>query len=180
MESSIVSICLELFNSPLPSSIIDPVGGCGTTTSGGTESILMACKAYRDFARKERGIVEPEMVVPRSAHAAFSKASEYFGIKIHYVEVDKVTRKVDIRGVKRAINGNTVMLVGSAVRRFRFLLSSLSTECLPPLLPALIAQLPRRRYRRYVIRLFPPLPFVPDHLSSQISRLSPLSQSSTD
>lgn len=32
-------------------------------TSGGTESILMACKAYRDMAH-ERGIKHPEMYVP--------------------------------------------------------------------------------------------------------------------
>jgi len=37
----------------------DDVGGC--TTSGGTESILMAMKAYRDFARNERGIQNPEV-----------------------------------------------------------------------------------------------------------------------
>lgn len=34
----------------------------GKVTSGGTESILMACKAYRDMAY-ERGIKHPEMYV---------------------------------------------------------------------------------------------------------------------
>ena len=44
-------------------------------TSGGTESCLMACKAYRDLARAERGIVRrPNMVVPCTAHVAFDKA----------------------------------------------------------------------------------------------------------
>lgn len=60
-------MCLSLFNSPLPSSAIDEAGGAGTTTSGGTESILMACKAYRDRARVERGITEPEMYVASSS-----------------------------------------------------------------------------------------------------------------
>ncbi|GAA5964902.1 hypothetical protein JCM21900_002430 [Sporobolomyces salmonicolor] len=114
MDSEIVSMCLTLFNSPLPTSAVDENGGAGTTTSGGTESILMACKAYRDRARAEYGITEPEMVVPISAHAAFDKASKYFGIKIHHIPVDSKTRKVDIRRVKRAINPNTIMLVGSA------------------------------------------------------------------
>ncbi|GAA5939333.1 hypothetical protein JCM1841_002938 [Sporobolomyces salmonicolor] len=114
MDSEIVSMCLTLFNSPLPTSAVDENGGAGTTTSGGTESILMACKAYRDRARAEYGITEPEMVVPISAHAAFDKASKYFGIKIHHIPVDPKTRKVDIRRVKRAINPNTIMLVGSA------------------------------------------------------------------
>jgi glutamate/tyrosine decarboxylase-like PLP-dependent enzyme len=44
---------LELYNAP--------VGAGGTTTSGGTESILMACKAWRDKAYHERGIESPEM-----------------------------------------------------------------------------------------------------------------------
>ena len=42
-------------------------------TTGGTESIIMACKAYRNFAKKEKGIKNPEMVVPVTAHAAFDK-----------------------------------------------------------------------------------------------------------
>lgn len=63
MDSEIVSMCLSLFNSPLPTSAIDEQGGAGTTTSGGTESILMACKAYRDRAKAEYGITEPEMFV---------------------------------------------------------------------------------------------------------------------
>jgi len=44
---------LELYNAP--------EGAAGTTTSGGTESILMACKAWRDKAYHERGITSPEM-----------------------------------------------------------------------------------------------------------------------
>ncbi|KAI9628577.1 hypothetical protein KEM48_011533 [Puccinia striiformis f. sp. tritici PST-130] len=86
----------------------------GTVTSGGTESILMACKSYRDWARDVKGITEPEMIAPNSIHAAFPKAAHYFGIKIHYIPVDVKTRRVDIARVKRAINANTVMLCGSA------------------------------------------------------------------
>lgn len=37
--------------------------GAGTTTSGGTESIIMAVKTYRDWARATKGITEPEMLV---------------------------------------------------------------------------------------------------------------------
>lgn len=53
-------------------------------------------------------------IVPISAHAAFDKAAAYFKIKIHHIPVDKVSRKVDLKVVKRAINPNTIMLVGSA------------------------------------------------------------------
>lgn len=114
MDSEIVAMCLSLFNSPLPSSILDSAGGAGTTTSGGTESILMACKSYRDRALAEYGITEPEMIVPISAHAAFDKAAKYFKIKIHFIPVDVESRKVNLKLVKRAINPNTIMLVGSA------------------------------------------------------------------
>ena len=37
--------------------------GAGTMTSGGTESIVMAVKTYRDWARATKGITEPEMSV---------------------------------------------------------------------------------------------------------------------
>jgi len=91
-----------------------PGEGCGTTTSGGTESILLACKTYRDWAKKTKGITEPEMVIPVSAHAAFDKASSYFGIKLHKIPVDPVSRQVNIKRLKRAINSNTIAIVGSA------------------------------------------------------------------
>lgn len=93
----------------------------------------MACKAYRDRAAAEKGITHPEMyihlsrtkyrtetrislsrIIPISAHAAFDKAAKYFGIKIHHIPVDPITRKVDLKRVKKAINPNTIMLVGSA------------------------------------------------------------------
>ena len=47
-------------------------------SSGGTESILLAIKAYRDYARQVKGIKYPEIVCPTSAHAAFVKASQIF------------------------------------------------------------------------------------------------------
>jgi hypothetical protein len=53
-------------------------------------------------------------IVPLSVHAAFDKAANYFGIKIHHIPVDPVTRRVQIAKVKRAINANTILLVGSA------------------------------------------------------------------
>lgn len=106
MESEIISMCLRMYNAP--SSAV------GTTTSGGTESILMACKAYRDWARKTKGITSPELIIPESAHAAFDKAGEYFGIKVHHIPVDRHSRKVIVSHVARAINSNTIALVGSA------------------------------------------------------------------
>ncbi|EPY83739.1 sphingosine-1-phosphate lyase 1 [Camelus ferus] len=80
-------------------------------TSGGTESILMACKAYRELAF-ENGIKTPEIIAPQSAHAAFDKAANYFGMKIIRVPLNKMM-EVDIRAMRRAISRNTAMLVCS-------------------------------------------------------------------
>ena len=54
---------------------------CGAMTSGGTESILSAVKASRDYMRARRGIREPEMIIANSAHAAFFKAADFFKIR---------------------------------------------------------------------------------------------------
>lgn len=79
-------------------------------TSGGTESIMMACKAYRDFARETRGIKRPVIVMPITAHTGFEKAAKYLGLRVKNVPVDPLTLKVDMNAMKRAICRNTVMV----------------------------------------------------------------------
>ncbi len=83
-------------------------------TSGGTESIVLACKAYRDYAREVKGISNPNMVVPTTAHAAFDKAASMLDIQIIHVPVDEKTQKVDLAKMRSRINRSTCMLVGSA------------------------------------------------------------------
>jgi sphinganine-1-phosphate aldolase len=85
----------------------------GTVSSGGTESILLAMKTYRDWARETKGIREPEIIAPTTAHAAFTKAGDYFGIKIVRIPVTKEFR-ADVAATSEAINANTIALVGSA------------------------------------------------------------------
>ena len=53
-------------------------------------------------------------ILPDTAHTAFRKAGEYFGIKIHLVECPAPSYQVHVTSVSRLINGNTVLLVGSA------------------------------------------------------------------
>jgi glutamate/tyrosine decarboxylase-like PLP-dependent enzyme len=86
---------------------------CGTVTSGGTESIFLAMKTYRDWACRERGIAQPEIVAPVTAHAAFDKAAEYLGVKLVKVPVD-VNFRADVRATGRALSRNTAVVVGSA------------------------------------------------------------------
>jgi len=93
----------------------DAAGGtvCGTVTSGGTESLLLAMKTYRDWARETKGITAPDAVVPVSAHAAFDKAAQYFGIRLIRTPLDEGFR-ADVRAMRAAITPNTVMIAGSA------------------------------------------------------------------
>src|SRR3989304_1825461 len=86
---------------------------CGVVSSGGTESILLAMKTYRDYARDKKGITKPQMVVPVTAHAAFDKASQHFGIDIIHVPVGADYR-ADVAATERAITENTIVIVGSA------------------------------------------------------------------
>jgi sphinganine-1-phosphate aldolase len=85
----------------------------GTVNSGGTESILLAMKTYRDFARERRGIAEPEIVAPVTAHAAFDKAARYFDMPLVRVGVDEGF-KADLDAVSGAISERTAVVVGSA------------------------------------------------------------------
>ncbi|XP_061644888.1 sphingosine-1-phosphate lyase 1 isoform X2 [Phyllopteryx taeniolatus] len=105
MEAEVVRMACTLFHGG-PNS-------CGTVTSGGTESILMACKAYRDMAY-ERGVKYPEILAPVSVHAAFDKAAHYFGMTLVHIPLNIKTMQVDVKAMKRAINKNTAMLVCSA------------------------------------------------------------------
>ncbi|USD63083.1 aspartate aminotransferase family protein [Vibrio sp. SCSIO 43140] len=83
-------------------------------TTGGSESIYCAMKAMRDWARETMPhIKEPEIILPYSAHSAFSRGGKYFGINIVRTPV-AADNRVDIEATKAAINENTIGLIGSA------------------------------------------------------------------
>ncbi len=114
MESEIISMTAKMLHCDAVKDHHPDDEVCGTVTSGGTESIIMAMKVYRDQARAEAGISAPEVILPRTAHPAFHKAGEYFGIKMVSVPVDLPDFRVDPAAVKDRINANTVAIVGSA------------------------------------------------------------------
>jgi len=114
MESEIISMTAGMLSAAAVKARNPEDGVCGTVTSGGTESILMAMKVYRDWGRAEKGIETPEIIMPHTAHPAFDKASHYFGIRMVHVPVDPPDFRVDPRRVEAQINTNTVALVGSA------------------------------------------------------------------
>ncbi len=110
-EAEIVAMTAHMLGAGQVAGGADQV--CGTVSSGGTESILLAMKTYRDWARAEKGITRPEIVVPCTAHAAFDKAASYFGIKRVEIPVDADYR-ADVTAARRAISRHTIALVGSA------------------------------------------------------------------
>ncbi len=86
----------------------------GNITSGGTESVLLAVKTARDWARAHRPHIHtPEMILPRSAHPAFEKAAHYFGVRPVYVPL-RADFRADVEAMKRAITDQTILLVASA------------------------------------------------------------------
>ncbi len=106
MEAEVVSIAANLLGGG--------ANAAGTMTSGGTESIMMAIKTYRDRARElQPQITRPEMIVPVSIHPAFDKASHYFDVKIVKAPLSSDFR-VDVEAVKKLTNANTILIVGSA------------------------------------------------------------------
>lgn len=87
----------------------------GNFTSGGTESILLAVKAARDYFRHHRPeIRDPEMILPSTAHAAFHKAAAYFGVRAVTVPVDRQTFRADPGEMEKHITENTIFMAGSA------------------------------------------------------------------
>ncbi len=86
----------------------------GTVTSGGTESLLMAVKTARDWARKNHPeIKQPEMILPITAHPAFEKAAEYFGVKAIHIPV-RADSRADVDAARKAVTANTILMIGSA------------------------------------------------------------------
>lgn len=110
-EAEVVSMTARMLGASMEESAPSEEIG-GVVTSGGTESILLAMKAYRDLSRA-RGVRRPEMIVPVTAHAAFDKASQYFDFRMVRTPVDDTFRS-DPDAVKQAVSGKTAVIVGSA------------------------------------------------------------------
>lgn len=91
-----------------------PEGVVGNFTSGGTESIFLACKVARDhFRERHPGVARPRVILPYTAHAAFEKASWYLDLEAVRVPVDASFR-ADPDAVRDAVDDRTCLIVGSA------------------------------------------------------------------
>lgn len=106
LESEVMQMGLSLLNAPATAA--------ATFTSGGTESIFLAVKTARDWARATKGIATPNMIMPRTAHPAFDRAAEYLSINVIRVKSTRNDFRADVQEMERRINKDTIMLVGSA------------------------------------------------------------------
>ena len=109
---------LKTFENEVIAMTTEMLGGdenvAGTMTSGGTESILMAMKTYRQWARANRpSVKEPEILLPVTAHPAFEKAAHYFDLKIVHSPVGN-DFKAYVSAAGELISDNTIVMVGSA------------------------------------------------------------------
>lgn len=106
MEREVVEMALDLFEAPQ--------GAGGGMTTGGTESIFMAVRACREWAREAKGRTGPfNIVAAESAHPAFDKAGETMDIPVKRVRLRDDFR-ADPDAMARGVDDDTMMIVGSA------------------------------------------------------------------
>jgi sphinganine-1-phosphate aldolase len=106
LESEVISMTAALVRGTCESV-------CGCTTSGGTESIILAIKAHRDLYCRKYGISEPEVVCCVSAHAAVDKACDLMGLRQVRIPMDD-QYCMSLSHLRRAIGPNTIMVYASA------------------------------------------------------------------
>jgi len=100
MERNIISMIGYLLHNNNP---------CGTITNGGTESLFLAIKSYRDL--KHRGV--PNLVVPDTVHCSIDKICHYLCIKVIKVPTDKEHR-ICANKLMRYVNNSTIAVILSA------------------------------------------------------------------
>ncbi len=100
LEQRAVKIIADLLGYP------DAVGYLST---GGTESNIQAIRAARNAA----GVMDGNVVVPRSAHFSFDKIGDLLRLEVRKADLDEEL-KVDLNSVESLIDEKTVALVGIA------------------------------------------------------------------
>ena len=104
MEREVVAMGADLLHG-------NPRGG--KLTSGGTESLFLAVQVARDHARAARGITEPRIVLPSTAHPALAKACHYLDVEEVRIPVGADGR-ADVAATLAVVDPSTALVVGSA------------------------------------------------------------------
>ncbi|MBT3534193.1 MAG: aspartate aminotransferase family protein [Rhodospirillaceae bacterium] len=106
MEDEVIEMGLDLFQAP--------DGAVGNMSTGGSESIFMAVKACRDWARGQTRLKEPfNIIAPFTAHAAFNKAADVMDLEVRRLDT-AADRRADVGAMAAAVDDSTIMVVGSA------------------------------------------------------------------
>ncbi|MBL7777881.1 MAG: aspartate aminotransferase family protein [Chitinophagales bacterium] len=112
-EGEIIAMTLSIFNGDAVNQRNPKQKACGSLTTGGTDSIFQSVYVHREWALNEKGITQPEIVLPISAHPAFFKAAHYLNIKPVVTKLDE-NYQADVHDMASKITPNTILLVGSA------------------------------------------------------------------
>ncbi|MHA2134714.1 MAG: tyrosine decarboxylase MfnA [Candidatus Thorarchaeota archaeon] len=102
IEKEVVGMIAEMLHLEMP---------YGTTTSGGTESNILALLAARELRKKKTKT--PEIVAPRTVHSSVDKAGWLLGMKIVKTRVDKQF-KASTGAIEKAITKDTVAILSTA------------------------------------------------------------------
>ena len=104
---------MELEVVAMAAALVHTEADAGAMSSGGTESIFLAVQVARDHNRTVRGIAEPQLLTPATAHPAFAKAAKYLDVEHVLVPVGADGR-ADPQTMEAAITDRTGLIVGSA------------------------------------------------------------------
>jgi sphinganine-1-phosphate aldolase len=103
---------LDIFNGDAVNKRDPKQKATGSLTTGGTDSIFQSVYVHREWAA-EKGITQPEIILPVSAHPAFFKAAHYLNIKSITTKLDE-NYQADVQDIESKITANTIMIMGSA------------------------------------------------------------------
>ena len=107
MEREVIDAAVQLFHGP--------ADAAGNFTSGGTESIILAVKAAREYARATRPEAghRGEILLPSTAHPAFDKAAQLLDLDTVRVKIGSDFR-ISVPALEAAISKRTILIVASA------------------------------------------------------------------
>jgi len=107
MEDEVVQAALDLLHAPAEAT--------GFMTTGGTESIIQAVQACRDWnrARRKDPTHRGNIVASESAHPAFNKAAKLMDLTVRRAPT-RADLRADVAGLEAMVDKDTIMIVGSA------------------------------------------------------------------
>ncbi len=96
----------------------DLLGGddksAGIFASGGTESILLAVKAAKGWARHNGRKKPYKILLSETAHPAFNRAADLMEIEVERLPMRETDFKFDLERLKQSLDDSVIMIVGSA------------------------------------------------------------------